>query len=426
MDRAETMDELGIRLATPSDTDRIVGLIRAAAKYMHSHGNPSQWSDTYPGRALIEGEIAASHCHVVLHGGRIVGTFCLIIGEDPTYSVIEDGAWMNAAPYGTIHRLASDGAVHGVAKRCFEYCYAQIRNIRVDTHRDNATMLRLLGENGFSRCGVIHIADGSPRIAFQKSDGIKTRLQGLVCERFLGEARYRRGHLSIVNALPGTTILGVHIPELKALARSLRKEGIADEVVDGFEAQAAASARRDAADRLCHEEKLLWGLLICGMGDGDAAAALRRAGKFIPLMANWAECDTFCCNAHWKFLRGGEGRKRLWAFIRPLFRSKREFEVRSAVVLSLCHFLEEECLEEVFAALGDIDYDGIATDYADMAPKPYYVKMGVAWLLATALCKWPGRTRAFLKSASLPPDVLRLYVRKVRESRRTHSWQPFG
>ena len=50
---------------------------------------------------------------------------------------------------------------------------------------------------------------------------------------------------------------------------------------------------------------------------------------------------------------------------------------------------------------------------------PYYVRMGVAWLLATALAKFPDATRAYVHSSSLPDDVIKLYVRKARESFRT-------
>jgi hypothetical protein len=47
--------------------------------------------------------------------------------------------------------------------------------------------------------------------------------------------------------------------------------------------------------------------------------------------------------------------------------------------------------------------------------------MGVAWLLATALAKFPDQTRAFVRSLNLPTDVVKLYIRKVRESFRTRT-----
>jgi hypothetical protein len=45
--------------------------------------------------------------------------------------------------------------------------------------------------------------------------------------------------------------------------------------------------------------------------------------------------------------------------------------------------------------------------------------MSVAWLLATALAKYPEQTREFVRKQTLPEDVIKLYVRKARESFRT-------
>ena len=53
--------------------------------------------------------------------------------------------------------------------------------------------------------------------------------------------------------------------------------------------------------------------------------------------------------------------------------------------------------------------------------------MAMAWLMATALAKYPELTRRLLAKARtrLPEDVLRLYVRKARESFRTRTVSPF-
>ena len=56
--------------------------------------------------------------------------------------------------------------------------------------------------------------------------------------------------------------------------------------------------------------------------------------------------------------------------------------------------------------------------------RPYYVRMAVAWLLATALAKIPDLTRAYVNLCSLPDDVIRLYKRKARESFRTRGVSP--
>ena len=94
--------------------------------------------------------------------------FAYFEGEDPTYGVIEDGCWPNHRPYGTIHRVASSGRVRHAAARCFDWCFAQCQNLRADTHEDNRVMQHVLEQAGFQRCGVIHVADGTRRIAYQK------------------------------------------------------------------------------------------------------------------------------------------------------------------------------------------------------------------------------------------------------------------
>ena len=109
--------------------------------------------------------------HVCEHDGRIVGVFYLDYGPhiEPTYEVIEDGAWIGDDTYGVVHRIASDGSVKGVGKACIEWALAQCGHLRIDTHGDNALMQGLLARLGFERCGIIHIEeDDYPRIAFEK------------------------------------------------------------------------------------------------------------------------------------------------------------------------------------------------------------------------------------------------------------------
>ena len=160
---------LSMRKAEESDLRRIMEIFDIAKEFMHSTGNTGQWNGAYPGEKLILSEIGQGHCFVVTEiEGRIVGTFCFIIGEDPTYRVIEDGEWLDDEPYGTIHRITSDRTEHGIGHLCISFCSSLIGTLRADTHQDNAPMLSLLEKEGFIRCGIIHLADGAPRIAFQR------------------------------------------------------------------------------------------------------------------------------------------------------------------------------------------------------------------------------------------------------------------
>ena len=99
-----------------------------------------------------------------LHAGRPPNDRRL--GEEPTYRLIEQGHWHANRPYGTIHRMASDGHTHGIARASFDYCAAQTDYLRIDTHADNRPMLRAITRYGFRPCGIIYVRDGSPRLAF--------------------------------------------------------------------------------------------------------------------------------------------------------------------------------------------------------------------------------------------------------------------
>ena len=54
---------------------------------------------------------------------------------------------------------------------------------------------------------------------------IELLLHPLVCERFKSDTRYREGHLRVVNALPERRVMGLHSPEIKAVAKRLSREG---------------------------------------------------------------------------------------------------------------------------------------------------------------------------------------------------------
>ena len=157
-----------IRKSILADAERIDEIYASAKRFMHSHGNPDQWSGEYPDIVEAKEDAEDGVGYVMEEDGKIFAVFAFIIGPDPTYSMIENGAWLNDEPYGTIHRIASDGSHSGVMKRCSEFCSNFIDNIRIDTHKDNSFMLKALDNLGFTRCGIIYLETGDPRIAFQK------------------------------------------------------------------------------------------------------------------------------------------------------------------------------------------------------------------------------------------------------------------
>ena len=155
-----------IRLAEYSDIPIILSIFDKARRFMRENGNLTQWAGGYPARADVEADIDRGVSYVVLSDGKICGTFALIPGDDPTYRIIENGAWRKKAPYAVIHRIASDGTVHGLAAAVFAFASERFDYIRIDTHEDNHPMQHAAERFGFQRCGIIHVRDGSPRIAF--------------------------------------------------------------------------------------------------------------------------------------------------------------------------------------------------------------------------------------------------------------------
>ena len=58
--------------------------------------------------------------------------------------------------------------MRGAATACLCFCMRRCESLRIDTHADNAPMRGLLRKLGFAQCGTIRLADGSPRLAFER------------------------------------------------------------------------------------------------------------------------------------------------------------------------------------------------------------------------------------------------------------------
>lgn len=176
------MCAIQIRPSTDNDIERIMSMFDNSRRLMRASGNLNQWINGYPSREIIQSDIRNGHSFIATEGGKIVGTFAFIIGRDPTYEHIEDGRWDNdARPYGTIHRMARAENAHGIFEASINWCRQQTTSLRIDTHEDNDAMKYLIKRHRFSYKGVIYLADGSPRLAYQM---LKT---GVLCEPLKNE-----------------------------------------------------------------------------------------------------------------------------------------------------------------------------------------------------------------------------------------------
>lgn len=169
------MSDTTIRLASPADIDDIMRLIEEGRKKMMDEGNTRQWANGHPRQEVVEDDIKRGNSYLLTTDDGIpLATFALMAGPDPTYARIDGGSWLNDEPYYVIHRIASSEKARGVMRQVIAYALTKTRNIRIDTHEDNQTMRALLTKYGFAYCGIIYLANGGERLAFQLTDNQKS------------------------------------------------------------------------------------------------------------------------------------------------------------------------------------------------------------------------------------------------------------
>ncbi len=137
-----------------------------------------QWQNGYPSCEVIENDIERAQSYSVLSDGEIVGTFALIFDGEPTYDRIFNGNWLRGykkTEYLAIHRVAISVKCRGsgISTKILDFCAERARecgmaSLRIDTHRGNIVMRKMLEKNGFVYCGNIFLSDGAERVAYEK------------------------------------------------------------------------------------------------------------------------------------------------------------------------------------------------------------------------------------------------------------------
>ena len=156
-----------IRKTTLTDLPTVMQIYKEAQQMMVETQNPDQWAIGYPAQATIEKDIENDLSYVCEDNGNIAAVFYFAIQPDPNYVKI-DGAWKNDEPYGVVHRIARARNAKGAGAFCLKWCITQADNVRIDTHKNNTPMLKLLESLGFEYCGIIWLIDvKAERMSFQ-------------------------------------------------------------------------------------------------------------------------------------------------------------------------------------------------------------------------------------------------------------------
>ena len=166
-----------IRKANSKDMEALLELFDEARGTIANLGI-DQWQNGYPSREVVEEDLAKERSFVFDVEGAVRGTFVLIEDGEVLYDKIYDGHWKSgddSSDYIAIHRVAVSVCMRGQGVSTAMISYAAKRALelgrsalRIDTHEGNVVMRRMLEKHGFEYCGIIYLANGDPRVAYEK------------------------------------------------------------------------------------------------------------------------------------------------------------------------------------------------------------------------------------------------------------------
>ena len=168
------------------------------------------------------------------------------------------------------------------------------------------------------------------------------------------DRQYRDFTAKLVPNVDAAQILGVRFPEIKRIAKTLRREG-------------EAEAFLAALPHFYLEENHLHAVLLSEMKNPEALFGALEA--FLPYVDNWATCDTLRPAAFKKHLAELPGRIRQW------LDSPHPYTIRFGVGMLMAYYLDDA-------------FDPAYLEWvAALQSEEYYVNMMIAWYFATALAK---------------------------------------
>ena len=164
-----------IRLANLNDLVEIERLLIETRGYFKKAKIP-QWQGIYPAVEDFVTDIQREECYLALINQKVVGMIVISSQEELNYQAMVSGHWQSQGPYTVIHRLAVSQSARGagIGRQLMNFAETitlarQRQIIRVDTHELNRGMLALLEASRYQTAGVIKVADGSLRLAFEKN-----------------------------------------------------------------------------------------------------------------------------------------------------------------------------------------------------------------------------------------------------------------
>lgn len=167
------------------------------------------------------------------------------------------------------------------------------------------------------------------------------------------DMKYRDFTLPLLPNIDEKKFIGVRFPVIKKYAKDLDEKSRVEFL--------------NSLPHQYHEENILHAFILSNIKDYDTF--INYVNKFLPYVTNWSVCDTICNKNLTKY------RAQLIKEIYEWLKSDELYRVRYAVKSLMNYYLNEDFKEEHLQKVEQVKLDD------------YYVRMMVAWYLATGLAK---------------------------------------
>lgn len=199
------------------------------------------------------------------------------------------------------------------------------------------------------------------------------------------DIKYRDFNAKLIPNIDVDRIIGVRMPDIRALAKEIKDE----EYIDSF------------LDELPHkyqEENILHGIILSYYKDIDLL--LKKLDIFLTYADNWAVTDIISPKIFKKYP------DKVYEYILKWINSNEEYKIRFGVVSLLQFYLDDNYNKKILMDVKKIKYDS------------YYVKMAISWFYSFALIKQYDDTVKLFESKKLDKWIHNKSIQKAIESYR--------
>ena len=210
--------------------------------------------------------------------------------------------------------------------------------------------------------------------------------ESLIKELFkFQDLKYKDFHARLMPTIDKEKIIGIRTPKLRKFANDFNKNAYKNSFLNSL-------------PHYFYEENNLHAFLIEKEKDFDTAITL--IDKFLPYIDNWATCDMLRPKIF------ANNKEKLLKYIEKWLKDKHPYTIRFGIEMLMIHFLGENFSPNFPDEISKIKSD------------EYYVKMMIAWYLATALSKQYNAIIPYFKNQKLEKWTHNKSIQKAIESYR--------